>query len=48
MLRTCSRMVALIAMVTYDLVTAQAADTILTLASGGERTDDDHSRHQGG
>jgi len=38
MLRTCSRMIALTAMVTCGLVTAQAADTTLTLACQGTTT----------
>jgi len=39
MLRTCSRMIALTAMLTYGLVTAQAADTTLTLACQGTTAD---------
>jgi hypothetical protein len=38
MLRTCSRVIALTAMVTCGLVTAQAADTTLTLACQGTTT----------
>ena len=38
MLRTCSRVIALTAMVTCGLVTAQAADTTLTLACQGTAT----------
>jgi hypothetical protein len=38
MLRTCSRGIASIVMVTFGLVTAQAADTTLTLACQGTVT----------
>jgi hypothetical protein len=38
MLRTCSRGIASIVMVTFGLVTAQAADTTLTLACKGTTT----------
>ena len=39
MLRSCSGVIALIAMVTCLLMTAQAADTTLTLACQGTTTD---------